>query len=327
MMDNKIYKLLFTLAIVFLLSFAAINWTETVTFSQKILNFIDRTVGNSKSQPAATVSATGDEVTSETPVSGGNSGGNNNTPPPPPPPPPNTNQQPLVNAGPDQTISLSSEAVLSAVVSDDGKPNPPALLGMFWSQVSGPDMVVFTSPISASTNAIFSSGGSYVLRLTAFDGEFLVRDDVAVTVNEGSNGNSNGNSNNNSNNFPTNPNSSNNSLTTEELLARIQELQAILRSLQSSPTNFNYPSLNSTTNSNTPGANLNLSLGSTGPAVTALQKFLVAKKFLKMPAGSAYGTFGPATKAALAKFQSANLIYPANGYYGLITRKLVNQLK
>lgn len=64
-----------------------------------------------------------------------------------------------------------------------------------------------------------------------------------------------------------------------------------------------------------------LTIGSTGADVTALQTWLIAKGF-SIPAG-ATGYFGAQTKAALAAFQAANAITPAAGYFGPITRAKV----
>ncbi len=67
-----------------------------------------------------------------------------------------------------------------------------------------------------------------------------------------------------------------------------------------------------------------LTIGSTGSDVTALQNILVTKGFLAMPAGVAKGSFGTATQAALARYQASLGIYPANGYFGQTTRAKVN---
>jgi hypothetical protein len=64
-----------------------------------------------------------------------------------------------------------------------------------------------------------------------------------------------------------------------------------------------------------------LTIGSTGADVTALQNWLIAKGF-SVPAG-ATGYFGAQTKAALAAYQAANGITPASGYFGPITRAKV----
>ncbi len=97
--------------------------------------------------------------------------------------PPNT--APVVNAGPDQTITLPAAATLSGTVSDDGLPDPPGQVTTTWSRVSGPTggTVVFANPSALTTTATFSMAGTYVLRLTANDGALSGQDDLVVTVN------------------------------------------------------------------------------------------------------------------------------------------------
>lgn len=65
-----------------------------------------------------------------------------------------------------------------------------------------------------------------------------------------------------------------------------------------------------------------LTIGSTGAQVTALQTFLINKGF-SIPAG-ATGYFGAQTRAAVAAYQLANGIQPPAGYFGPITRAHVN---
>lgn len=67
-----------------------------------------------------------------------------------------------------------------------------------------------------------------------------------------------------------------------------------------------------------------LTVGSRGPGVTALQQWLVGKGLLTMPAGVAYGYFGNLTKSAVAAYQTSVGITPAVGYFGPITRAKVN---
>lgn len=67
----------------------------------------------------------------------------------------------------------------------------------------------------------------------------------------------------------------------------------------------------------------NLTVGSRGSDVVALQQFLVLKGYLQMPAGVAYGYFGPLTKTAVARWQTANGITPAVGYFGPISRATI----
>src|SRR3989344_164430 len=54
----------------------------------------------------------------------------------------------------------------------------------------------------------------------------------------------------------------------------------------------------------------NLTVGSRGSQVVALQQLLVAQGHLVMPAGVAYGYFGPMTRAAVVKWQLANGVSP-----------------
>ena len=93
------------------------------------------------------------------------------------------NQPPVVNAGPDQTITLPSSASLSGTATDDGLPNPPGTLTTTWTKVSGPGTVTFGNAGARATTAAFSAAGSYVLRLTASDSVLSASDDVAITVN------------------------------------------------------------------------------------------------------------------------------------------------
>lgn len=68
----------------------------------------------------------------------------------------------------------------------------------------------------------------------------------------------------------------------------------------------------------------NLTVGSRGADVSALQTWLIGKGF-SIPAG-ATGYFGAQSKAALAAYQASVGITPAVGYFGPITRAKVNAL-
>ncbi len=97
-------------------------------------------------------------------------------------PAPLVNQPPNVNAGTDQTIALPAFASLNSTVTDDGLPAPPALTTT-WSPISGPGTVTFGDPNVQDTTATFSATGTYVLQITANDGQYIVSDEVMVTVN------------------------------------------------------------------------------------------------------------------------------------------------
>jgi peptidoglycan hydrolase-like protein with peptidoglycan-binding domain len=67
-----------------------------------------------------------------------------------------------------------------------------------------------------------------------------------------------------------------------------------------------------------------LTIGSTGSQVTALQNWLISKGY-SIPAG-ATGYFGAQTKAAVAAWQAASGISPAAGYFGPISRAKLNAM-
>ena len=94
------------------------------------------------------------------------------------------------------------------------------------------------------------------------------------------------------------------------LLAQIQQLQAQLNAGSGTPSSsYNYTR--------------DLTVGSRGADVTALQNLLANKGFLSV---SATGYFGPLTKAALAAWQAANGITPSVGYFGPKTRAAVSAM-
>ncbi len=66
-------------------------------------------------------------------------------------------------------------------MTDDGQVLPTPTLT--WSQVSGPGTATFTAPTALTTSVSFSAAGTYVLRLSVYDGALTGSDDVTVTVN------------------------------------------------------------------------------------------------------------------------------------------------
>ncbi len=91
------------------------------------------------------------------------------------------NQPPTVSAGANQTIQVENSATLNGTATDDGLPSG-STLEITWSVVSGPGQVIFGNAHQAQTTATFSTAGTYVLRLTAFDSELTRFADVTVTV-------------------------------------------------------------------------------------------------------------------------------------------------
>ncbi len=97
---------------------------------------------------------------------------------------PGFNTAPAVDAGADQLITLPASADLTGTATDDGLPDPPNALTFTWSRISGPAAVAFGNANALTTTATFSAAGTYVLQLTADDGEFAASDTMTVTVEE-----------------------------------------------------------------------------------------------------------------------------------------------
>jgi hypothetical protein len=68
----------------------------------------------------------------------------------------------------------------------------------------------------------------------------------------------------------------------------------------------------------------NLTIGSTGPDVSELQTFLQEKGFMQWYPHQEKGYFGNTTATALAAYQESVGISPFSGYFGPLTRVLVN---
>jgi len=92
-----------------------------------------------------------------------------------------SNAAPTVNAGSNQSIALPAVANLAGTASDDGLP-ADGMLTTTWSQLSGPGTTTFGNASQLATTASFSVDGTYILRLTAFDGELTSTSDVTITV-------------------------------------------------------------------------------------------------------------------------------------------------
>ena len=82
-----------------------------------------------------------------------------------------------------QFITTGNGLIVGATITDDGLPQPASLV---WSKVSGPSAVTFDDANAASTGASFNAAGTYVIRVTAIDGQFTSFDDVTVMVDDGS---------------------------------------------------------------------------------------------------------------------------------------------
>lgn len=91
------------------------------------------------------------------------------------------NLAPTVSAGADQSVTLAAGASLAATVDDDGLPQG-STVSVTWTKQSGPGKVTFTPPNAATTTATFAKVGTYVLKITATDGDKNASDSVTVVV-------------------------------------------------------------------------------------------------------------------------------------------------
>jgi autotransporter-associated beta strand protein len=92
------------------------------------------------------------------------------------------NQAPTVDAGISGVVGVTNAFNLRGFVSDDGRPSPPANFTATWSKLKGPGAVTFGNPAATNTTARFGTNGTYVLQLSANDGELSAGDTITVTV-------------------------------------------------------------------------------------------------------------------------------------------------
>ena len=119
--------------------------------------------------------------------------------------------------------------------------------------------------------------------------------------------------------------------TASDLQAQINSLLATIQALQAQLAMTTGGSSGSMSSGYTFSSNL--MVGSTGTDVMNLQKVLNMSADTMVASGVSAGapghetsTFGPATKAAVIKFQTKNGISPAAGYVGPITRAKLNSM-
>lgn len=92
-----------------------------------------------------------------------------------------SNLAPQPNAGTDAAVHFPEPGTLDGSIVDDSRPAPPGVVISTWSKVSGPAGVSFANEDAAETAVTFDAIGTYVLRLTADDGQVKTFDDVTLT--------------------------------------------------------------------------------------------------------------------------------------------------
>ncbi len=94
-----------------------------------------------------------------------------------------TNEPPIVDAGPDQTVD-SNLVELRGYATDDGLPAGCKPLTYQWSTLSGPGRATFSNPTSAVTAVSLPLRGNYVFRLSVSDSQAVNHDQVAIQFSE-----------------------------------------------------------------------------------------------------------------------------------------------
>ncbi|MFV1965927.1 MAG: Ig-like domain-containing protein [Pirellulaceae bacterium] len=97
---------------------------------------------------------------------------------------PGENWPSVVDAGRNQTVSEGTVVALNGAVNDDGLPDPPAKVTTQWVLLSSPtgETATFADPTALDTTVRLGAPGTYVLQLSADDGELTVTDDITLTV-------------------------------------------------------------------------------------------------------------------------------------------------
>ncbi|MBL9129437.1 MAG: lamin tail domain-containing protein [Verrucomicrobiales bacterium] len=95
------------------------------------------------------------------------------------------NRAPEVSAGADREIEATLfpyDAALTGIGADDGLPLVPGKTSFTWTQVGGPGPVAFVDPTRTNGLVRLPGLGTYVLRLTANDGDRSRSDEVTLRV-------------------------------------------------------------------------------------------------------------------------------------------------
>ena len=92
-----------------------------------------------------------------------------------------TNLAPQVDAGPDIVAEVNAAWGMTGSAGDDGLPVTSSL-SVAWSVIAGPGQPLFEDESDPASSCTFPTGGTYVLRLTADDGEVAVCDVTTVAA-------------------------------------------------------------------------------------------------------------------------------------------------
>jgi hypothetical protein len=89
---------------------------------------------------------------------------------------------PSASAGEDRSVELDQRAPGTSITTISLAGSVDVASTGVWSQISGPAAVAFADASAPDTTATFYNAGTYVLRLTAGDGNTTTHDEVVITV-------------------------------------------------------------------------------------------------------------------------------------------------
>jgi hypothetical protein len=94
------------------------------------------------------------------------------------------NMPPVVSAGANKTVVSNSLPALTGLEGNatDLDNGPTSPMTYQWSKVTGPGTVTFGNAADTNTTASFDTAGSYVLRLSAYDGAATASNTVEITI-------------------------------------------------------------------------------------------------------------------------------------------------
>ncbi len=90
------------------------------------------------------------------------------------------NQPPVVDAGPDQTVTVGTGFNLAGSVSDDAQSG--SAVSSAWSGLSGPGSVSFANANAPATTAMVTTAGTYVLQLASTDGQLRASRKLSIVA-------------------------------------------------------------------------------------------------------------------------------------------------
>ncbi len=93
------------------------------------------------------------------------------------------NQQPTIDAGPDQILMIDSDSTqFNPIANDDGLPSGGCYATTLWKQLSGPASLIIENNSELQSKFYFSESGVYTLQVSYNDGALMAMDTVLLSI-------------------------------------------------------------------------------------------------------------------------------------------------